>query len=309
MAVLRVDTAPERVIGPGADDAVVVGTDLCPQRLWLVDAASGTTRQLSYGRRSVWSHCWLPDGQSLAVVVADSPEIDAVYGPADLMQIPAAGGLPVRLAAFAVMPTDPTPVTLDGATVIAVRGNSGRKDPTDGIWLAPTGGGGGTRVRLESIGSVEELLPSPRAGHVAARLVERGRGRAVEIDLASGGVHEIGTDPATSAGSAPSISRDGRMAALEWSSGSAFEQMVLVSTDCSAPARELTDFGHELAGRLNPTRTVRWASTDGVEIDGILTLPRDRGSTDRLSLVVQIHGGPSGAWESVLQLTWHDWAQ
>ncbi len=309
VAVLRVDTAPDRVTGPGADDAVVVGTDLCTQRLWLVDVASGASRQFSYGRRSVWSHCWLPDGQSLAVVVADSPEIDAVYGPADLMLIPAAGGLPIQLAAFAVMPTDPTPVMLDGATAIAVRGNSGREDPTDGIWLAPTGDDGGTRVRLESVGSVEELLPSPRPGQVAARLVERGRGQAVEIDLVSGAVHEIGTDPATSAGSAPSLSRDGRVAALEWSSGDAFEQMVLVSTDGSAPPRELTSFGTELVGRLNPTQTVRWASTDGVEIDGILTLPRGHDSTDRLSLVVQIHGGPSGAWESGLQLTWHDWAQ
>ncbi len=309
VAVLRTDPGPERARGPGTDDAVVVGVDLPVRRLWLVDALSGATRQLTYGQRSVWSFCWLPDGESLAVVIADSPELDAFFGPADLMLLPASGGLATHLASVAIMPCDPTPVVISGSTSIAVRGNSGREDPTDGIWLVPVTGGPTLRRAIASVGSIEELRHSPTAGQVAARLVERGRSRAVTIDVLTGEVREIGTGPGTSAGSAPSLSADGRVAALEWSSGSTFEQMGIAPTDGSGPAREVTSFGDRMADRLNPTRTVAWTSTDGVRIEGILTVPSASETSGRLPLVVQVHGGPSGVWDSGLHLTWHDWAQ
>ncbi len=309
VGVLRTDAGPQRETSPGADDVVVVGADLPVQRIWLVDTDSGATRQLSYGQRSVWSFCWLPDGESLAAVTADSPELDATCGPAELVLVPVSGGLTTHLATFPVMPHDPTPVTIAGMASVVLRGNRGRDDPTDGVWLVAATGGSATRVLIDSVGSVEELLRSPTAGQVTARLVERGRGRAVQIDVTTGVVREIGTGPGTSAGSAPSISADGRLAALEWSSGAAIEQMIIVPTDGFAPARELTSFGSELADRLNPPRTVTWPSTDGVPIDGILTTPRASAIAGNLPLVVQVHGGPSSAWESGLQLTWHDWAQ
>ena len=309
VAVLRTDPGPERESGPGTSDAVVVGADLPVQRLWLVDAESGTARQLTYGFRSVWSFCWLPAGQSLAAVIADSSELDATYGPADLVLIPASGGLSTHLATFPVMPDDPTPIASARSTTIAVRRNRGREDPADGIWLVPGAGGDATRLGMDSAGSVEELLPSPVRGQIAARLVDHGRGRAVTIDVLTGAVREIATGPGTSAGSAPSLGADGRMAALEWSSGSTFEQMVIVPADGSAPSREVSSFGDGMADRLNPTRSVAWNSTDGVRIEGILTTPSAPRTSGALPLVVQVHGGPSGAWESGLHLTWHDWAQ
>ena len=74
----------------------------------------------------------------------------------------------------------------------------------------------------------------------------------------------------------------------------------------AAPA---TTFGASFAGRLHPTETVRWESTDGVEVEGILTRPAHAEAGVPLPLVVEVHGGPFWQWEDRVMLDWHDWAQ
>ena len=307
IAVLRTDPASEAA---AQNDAVVVGADPSRQRLWLVDNGSGQARQLTFGSRTIWSYCWLPDGASLAAIATGSPEIDAVYGSAELVLISVTGGVPVQLATFPVMPFDPAPVTMAGVDAIAVVGNAGRLDPNDGIWIVPVTGGEPRRVPLGSPGSVAALLPARRTGHVAARLVEHARGRAVEVDLVSGAIHDLAPGSGRSVDSAPSISRDGHHAAWLWSAGDAFEQVTLgpvaqgLTTD-----HEVTDFGAPHADRLNPTHVVDWTSSDGVRVEGILTVPRGSSAGGRLPLIVQIHGGPTGCWDAGLQMSWHDWTQ
>ena len=310
VAVLRTDPAPGASGANRPDGIIVVGANPRRQRLWSVEVATGRTRQLTFGARSIRSFCWLPDGQSIAAIATESPDIDAVYGPAELLLIPASGGIAARLATFPVMPSDPTPVTVDGVAGVAVEGNAGRADPTDGIWLVPLSGGEPRRIPIASDGSVEAIRPAQRPDRVAARLVERARGRAVAIDLATGAVHDLDRTPDRSVDSAPSLSRDGRHAAWLWSAGDAFEQVALGPVEgAERSAREVTAFGDEHAERLNPTRTVGWASSDGVRVEGILTLPRQPADGARLPLVVQIHGGPTGCWDAGLQMSWHDWSQ
>ncbi|MEZ4416516.1 MAG: S9 family peptidase [Gemmatimonadota bacterium] len=53
---------------------------------------------------------------------------------------------------------------------------------------------------------------------------------------------------------------------------------------------------------LASVETVRWRSRDGLEIEGLLHLPRD-GATGAHPLLLQLHGGPPGFWDN----TW--WPQ
>ena len=70
----------------------------------------------------------------------------------------------------------------------------------------------------------------------------------------------------------------------------------------------MTSFGKDFHGRLQPAEHVRWTSDDGVEIEGLLTYPAGY-QPGTLSLVVEVHGGPSWQWEDRVMLDWHDWAQ
>lgn len=48
--------------------------------------------------------------------------------------------------------------------------------------------------------------------------------------------------------------------------------------------------------RLGRTEVVRWKSTDGVEIEGLLTYPREYQKGTRYPLLLVIHGGPMGVF-------------
>lgn len=58
---------------------------------------------------------------------------------------------------------------------------------------------------------------------------------------------------------------------------------------------------------LGESRTVQWQSRDGLEIEGILTVPagHDRGE---LPLLLHIHGGPAGVFTNTFNTRAHVWA-
>jgi dipeptidyl aminopeptidase/acylaminoacyl peptidase len=62
-------------------------------------------------------------------------------------------------------------------------------------------------------------------------------------------------------------------------------------------ARELTSLNDELAPQLQTAdwQSYRWESFDGLEIEGLLALPRERDDA-ALPLVVFVHGGPTSTW-------------
>ena len=61
--------------------------------------------------------------------------------------------------------------------------------------------------------------------------------------------------------------------------------------------RALTSLNSELAPQLQTAewRTYAWESFDGLEIEGLLALPRGH-ENGALPLVVYVHGGPTGTW-------------
>jgi dipeptidyl aminopeptidase/acylaminoacyl peptidase len=92
-----------------------------------------------------------------------------------------------------------------------------------------------------------------------------------------------------------------------WADSITPEEVVLGSPHKTAIS--VTSFGASFHGRLQPVEHVMWSSDDGVEIEGLLTYPRDFDNNRRYPLVVVIHGGPSWQWEDRVMLDWHDWAQ
>ena len=61
----------------------------------------------------------------------------------------------------------------------------------------------------------------------------------------------------------------------------------------------LTSFNNEIVDGVEfpDVRTIRWASTDGLEIEGRLLIPA--GATGPLPMLVLVHGGPTWCWNAV----------
>ncbi len=74
----------------------------------------------------------------------------------------------------------------------------------------------------------------------------------------------------------------------------------------------LTDLNGDWADgyALAPTQLVSWKSPDGLEIEGLLTLPLNAKEGRRLPLIVNLHGGPHGRTVQALSpyTAWQTWA-
>ena len=313
VAVLRRDpeTPEEKRRKEDRDDALVVDEDPKPTRLWAVDAETGRARCLTHGARQIWSYAWLPDGEALAILTTESPDVNTVFDAGDLWLVPLAGGLSRHVARFPVLPHSPVVVETAEGPAVAVCGNAHRADPSDSVWMVPLAGGEPRNLLPGHPGVVEELAPRPGApGRLGLRMVERTHGLVYGFDIATAALTPLTPDGKHGDGSVLagiSFSADGERLAMVWTDGTTPEEVYV--GEAGGDGAAVSSFGEAFRGRLCPVETVRWRSTDGVEIEGLLTYPRGYEAGRRYPLVVEIHGGPSWQWEDRVFLDWHDWAQ
>ena len=313
IAVLRQDPEDEQVKArkKERDDAVVVEENPRYTRLWLIDVDSGKARCLTTGDREVRAYGWAPNGEFLVVMTTNDIEFDAVLGPSDLWQVSIAGGMPRHIARFRTTGSTLLVAETDLGPRVIVRTDGHREQPSDSIWVVPLEGGDPRNLLPELSGIVEEIAAIPGThGVVAARIVERTHGRLYRVDVLSGEMTLISPNGMLEAGSiihGVSFGKHGERVALLWSDATTAEEVYIGKTN--GDVAPITSFGAAFKGRLQPIEHATWLSDDGVEIEGILTLPAGYQPGRRYPLVIEIHGGPSWQWEDRVMLGWHDWAQ
>jgi dipeptidyl aminopeptidase/acylaminoacyl peptidase len=126
------------------------------------------------------------------------------------------------------------------------------------------------------------------------------------LDVASGDVTQV--TRAVGSLSPASFSRDAsRMAFIRQDLDTPPD--LYVSPTAALDERRLTDLNPEVTTELKLAEgsTVRWTSTDGTEIEGILILPPDH-DAEPLPLLVHIHGGPAGVFSNTFSSRYHVWA-
>ncbi|MFL5762080.1 MAG: S9 family peptidase [Thermomicrobiales bacterium] len=312
IAALRKDPEPEHEKKRKEDkfDHIVVDAEPQLDRVWVVNAEDGSARCITSGKRQIRSFAWHPSGEQFAIVTTDGPDEDASCGPGDVWLIPVSGGLPKHVSRLSMVPGSPTFIEVNGESTIALYANGHRADPADSVWIVLAAGGQARNVLPDYVGTVELLTAWPdHPGCVAVRMVEGVHVKVYGLDCATGelmplspkGFHD---DGATVSG--PSLSADGERIALVWADGDKPEEVY--AGPVAKPATAISSFGKNFLGRLGKVETVTWDS-DGVEIEGLLTLPPGYQQGQRYPLVVEVHGGPTWQWDDHAYLDWHDWAQ
>jgi dipeptidyl aminopeptidase/acylaminoacyl peptidase len=270
--------------GAEQQDPKVVRPALFWRRLWLVDAATGDTRDVTPEGVNVFEVGWT-GGKAVAVctdepsesawydawvglIDLDAPAVERVHTPKWQLQAPriSPGGQVAFVEGFS---SDRG--TLAGTVNVLGRGPIAPElhatwiefADEDTLWVAGYRGAGTFAGRLSLDGSYEEL---------------------------AGG--ELTLGPRYSPGLA--VSADGSRAAATCESADEAAEVVLWE---DGKRRTLTNLNAEVAPRLANIdwRAYRWSSYDGLEIEGLLALPRGDVNGPR-PLVVLVHGGPTGAW-------------
>jgi dipeptidyl aminopeptidase/acylaminoacyl peptidase len=285
-------------------DPVVVSGPPGLRRLWRVDRATGVVSELDLGGRNVWDFSWDGAGTLAAIVSADPSE--SGWYTATIAVFDVAAG-PARLVAeyrprwqLGVPRLSP-----DARQLAFIEGVCSDRGIIAGeLMLAETSGGGELPARSLGQDNVTYLDWRDSAALVCTKLTGVGAtigvvgsdgtaGPAWHGDVTVGFRHHVRTSQ-DAAGQ--------RLITVAEGANAPPEAFSLALPPAGTPDRapdgwtQVSSFNAGSVPDQPPGwESVRWASADGQQIEGILVLPPDR-PAEGLPLVVLIHGGPTAAW-------------
>jgi len=296
LLVLAADLGADRAGAESATKIKEAGTDpddpkvLRPaqfwRRLWLVDAKAGETTDATPENVNVFEFGWA--GGKVAAVCTDDPSESAWYEAwVGLIDLDTRQVERVHTPKWQLQ----SPCISPGGRVAFVEGLSSDRGVAAGTVHVLGQGPIAPELHVTWIDFAEEemlwVAGWRDAGSFAGRLSLDG---SVSYDELAGGAATFGPRYAP----AITVSADGSRAAAAYES--AYEPPEVALWE-NGERRALTSLNAEIAPQLATLewRPYRWTSSDGLEIEGLLALPRDRGDGP-LPLVVDVHGGPTGCW-------------
>jgi len=272
-------------------DQVVEDEQLQHNHLWILDVASGRTRRLTSGAFHCSMPRWSPDSRSIAVVVNPTGKVDD-GNLDDIAVVDAASGALKRLDAlvegeFAWSPD---------SKWIAWSGGADRKAWVQkrDAWIARADGSDHRNVSRSFDEDVSQPVWSA-GGDTLFFHADIGASDVAGAIAVWRGIVTLGPDRRADAGTfahvPPGAAAPGRVAWVQSRPQGAAELMV--ADHPFLPGRAVTSLnGFAGACALGETRLVRWTSTDGVRIEGVLVRPAGASAGGALKTLVLLHGGP-----------------
>ena len=255
------------------------------RRLWLVDAATGDTRDVTPEGVNVFELGWA--GGKVAAVCSDEPSESAWYDAwLGLIDLEGRSVERVHTPKWQLQ----APRISPGGRVAFVEGFSSDRGTLTGTVQRPR----------QSARSRPSSTPPGSTSRTRRRSGSPGGAAPGRSPAASRSTAPSRSSPAATSRSGRTTRRrspasaDGSRVAAVLESAEEPPEVVLWQDGKRLP---VTSLNAEVAPKLGTLdwRAHRWESFDGLEIEGLLALPRDRGNGP-LPLVVLVHGGPTGCW-------------
>ena len=274
------------------DDTIVIDTDIRMTHLWLWDIEKKEEKRLTESKFTVSDPQWSPDGTRITYTTRPTPKADD-GSLSDIWVLTIASGAKKKLVENAGS-TDSARWSPDGQWV-AYTGSpdtSGGVLPTNLYLISPAGG---TPRQLTTKFDLNVGTPvwarDGRTIYFSTNALE-----AIEVyssDVASGAVKQI-SRRGVSTGIAE-VSRDGKTLVGTLSGPTQPAEVYTANLDFTAFSL-LTDHNSWLKDyALSDTEVVKWKSKDGTEIEGLLTKPVGYEAGKKVPLLLNPHGGPTGA--------------
>jgi dipeptidyl aminopeptidase/acylaminoacyl peptidase len=263
--------------------------------LFTVPSGGGKAKQITDGEYDVEAYAWSPDSKQVAFVANMDPDADLVHFK-NIYLVPAKGGEP-RLLWRGLGPIDEVAWSPDGKS-LAFTGHV-IDDPnlvfykSDRVYVLPVDGGEPkclTEGFDRTVGG--GLTWSLDGEHIYFTAPDRGGTHVCRASM-DGEVSWV---------------TEGKMSVGGFTLDAAGEVVVYTATDDTTPselyalteggARKVTDMNRDLMKRLKwvPPEEFWFTASDGVSVQGWIVKPYDYVEGEKYPTVLQIHGGPRGAY-------------
>ncbi|MDZ7715962.1 MAG: hypothetical protein U5J95_07075 [Balneolaceae bacterium] len=278
-------------------DVVLVDKNYHFSRLYVEtiheDLDENTTKQIAAGDFQVTSFDWSPDGKTIVFSHQPTPKIDDGRE-SNISTVPSDSGAVELLVDWEGADTSPL-FSKDGSFVV-FQSSGGQEEPIGLSDIYRISAEGGTPTALaktpnRSTGIVEWapggdnlLVSEVRKTYTALyqlpvdgsspKLVTKEDGVYGNYDLSDNGKHLVftfeqpSTPPNVYLSSYPNFSK---------------KQLTDIYSDVEFP-------------EMGKTELLTWTSKDGMEIEGLLTYPAGYEEGDKVPLILNVHGGPAGAY-------------
>jgi dipeptidyl aminopeptidase/acylaminoacyl peptidase len=291
----------------------VVHADYSMVHLWLADLAKpdaagrtapvGEPKLLTPGDAfSVNTFSFSPDGNRIAFSAQRDPDLISLFS-GDIYTVTLADGAVKKIVATSG-PDDYPQWSPDGMQIAYQTAADGKYFFYANTRIAVVPSDGGTpRILTSGFDEDADLLRwAPEGIYYAAMqktdcylfLLDPKTETAKQIDMRGTGIAPY-PPFSTNFNNMVSFSRDFKHVAFRGAGINQFGEIYVSNLPAVSPLK-LTDAGGQLAGfEIAKREVIRWKSSDGTIIEGVLSKPGDFTPTKRYPLLVLIHGGPTAA--------------
>jgi len=283
-----------------------------PQELFVVSRDGGVPRQLTTQDVDVVQPSWRPDSRALVFTSNLAQRDEHVYERADIFT--------VDLDGRTTRVTDDgfdhgAPIWAADGSIVALRKQSlnqilaakqAHGSPTD-LYRFPAGGGAPVNLTAawDYIPSAPRIAPEGRV--VAFTAGVAGSTHLFRIPLTGGAVEQLTRGARRLA--AASIAWDAQRVAYVAGDATHPAEVHVAALDGSGE-RRLSSFNDALVAAIRPrsVEPVRFTSKDGSSVEGWLMLPAAADASNRVPLILAIHGGPHSAYGNDFSVQFQVWA-
>ena len=279
------------------DDAEVVDESFQMTHLWFFDIDSGESKRLTSGDFTISDPQWAPDSSKIAYVTRPTPKVDDSSW-SDVWVVDLEGNAELF---FENAGPDTSPRwSPDGNTLaMASKPQPGNTQWYSKLHLFPADGG----EPIIMLDDFDLAFGQPMWARDGRTIYwSTGQGTVTNlfgVDLDSGEL-TIRRAPMRGANGQWQLSHDGNFWVFSHSDPGRPGNLWVATRegDGFGPAVQLTDANpwvEQEEVQLGRVESVRWTNSDGGTIEGVLTYPADFHEGTRYPLIVNPHGGPSGA--------------
>lgn len=297
-------TADEEKNSKGKDDSRWLDENVKQTHLYVVPVAKDAngkreTRQLTKGNFNVGSglgsggYDWSPDGQTIAFTHVKTPKANDWIS-ADVSLVDVASGAMKPLAATGAVEREPV-YSPDGKWIaLTISSNPPRWAFNETIAVVPASGGTPKSLAL-SYDEQPGLLDWAADGKRIYFTETRGTMSALyAINVETNAISEIEKGKGLYGGLNLNHSRT--MFGMGKQSNDAAVEAYVTRADNFAPVKVSNANADLPKLPLGKMDVVRWKSSDGMDVEGILNYPVNYQAGTRVPLLLVIHGGPTGVF-------------